>query len=224
MNLFQCSVVILLSFASVLISARIQIPAGYEVIAYREVSPHQADEYRKAWTLTYEPTASHGGNQLGEGVYMYADPDEMREPGREGCVIAGLSPAVERLRKAWVPMSYNTGGCDGDLGDGNIYLWQNLQDYEEKVQLINGYFMSVGFDADARETLLVSEYAGDTGTVQLCLPAAQLNDRPDRHGQMNLKVWCSTNKDDVNLGKVEIMEWDNFEKSGQMPDMSDLAF
>lgn len=189
--------------------------------------------------MTYEPTASHGGTQLGEGVYMYADPDELRESRREFvslkefpqhprltfissyCVIAGLSSAFKEVRKAWIPMSYNTGGCDGDLGDGNIYLWQVLQDYNEKVEAIDGYFASVGFDADARSTLMVSEYSGDTGAVQLCLPAAQLN---DRYGRLNLKVWCSGNRDDVNLGKVEIMEWDNFEKSGQMPDMSDLGF
>lgn len=93
---------------------------------------------------------------------------------------------------------------------------QKLQDYDEKTHLIDGYFASVGFDADARKTLLVSEYDGDTRAVQLCLPAAQLN---DRRGQMNLKVWCSANKDDVNLGKVEIMKWNHFEKSGQMPDL-----
>lgn len=171
---------------------------------------------------------------------MYADPDEMRESQREFvaldelsripkltlflsryCVIAALKPEFAKIHKAWIPMDYNTGGCDGDLGDGNIYLWQNLQDYNEKVQLIDGYFMSLGLDWNARRTLMVSEYSGDTGAVQLCLPEAQLN---GKGGHLDLKVWCSKNRDDVNFGKVEIMDWENFEKSGQMPDMSDLGF
>lgn len=124
------------------------------------------------------------------------------------CAVAANSAKFQDIAKVWVQGRWNTGGCDGRRGDGNVDLWST--GIRNKEELIEKYFSSLDVDGNTKNSVRMSwtllPYESDDDVIQFVLAPAMVN---DNEGGLDLKVICSSDEADMKrrFGTVDYHRW-----------------